>query len=270
MSKMQADKTVTVGCLPYLVSLPLSWKLLHLSQQSSSSFLQRIKVHPSPPSTLSALLEKGDLHLSPFSAIHYPLVSRTVTILPGLCIASQGRVRSVVLASLLPWNQLRGKPVAVVSASATSAAALKILFSNEGMEARVYPAASPLEEINEGRAGAALLIGDEGLKFSYSPSTFYWYDLGQVWEEAFGVPLVYALWGIQKNLEQEIVNDLHAFLLSSLNEWERVREEMIGLASQSLSLPPDFLEEYFSLITYRLGRNEEEGLKKLLKEAEEV
>src|SRR5919202_3684090 len=95
------------------------------------------------------------------------------------CVSSEGAVDSIQLVSRKPLEQVR--TVAVTPESATSVVLTKVLLP----EARHVPLG--------GEADAKLLIGDAALKSAFEDPTPH-YDLGRLWLERTGLPMVFAVW----------------------------------------------------------------------------
>jgi chorismate dehydratase len=85
-------------------------------------------VVPRYPGELNILMKEGSLDMSPISAGAYPEMQDSVVLLPDFCLSSIGYVRSVVLQSKLPIEDLDMKKIGLTSASKTSMVLLKILL----------------------------------------------------------------------------------------------------------------------------------------------
>src|SRR5881398_1906857 len=131
------------------------------------------------PTDLNARLLSGELDVAPISSIEYARHADRLRLLPRLCVGSEGAVDSIQLVSRLPLEQVR--TIAVTPESATSVVLTKVLL----------PEAThvPLEE----DADATLLIGDAALQSAFQDPTPH-YDLGRLWLERTGLPMVFAVW----------------------------------------------------------------------------
>src|SRR5262245_49028501 len=131
------------------------------------------------PTDLNARLLSGQLDLAPISSIEYARHAHRLRLLPRLCVSSEGAVESIQLVSRKPLEQVRS--VAVTPESATSVVLTKVLL----------PEAShvPLGE----EADAKLLIGDAALQSAFEDPTPH-HDLGRLWLERTGLPMVFAVW----------------------------------------------------------------------------
>src|SRR6185436_1323446 len=100
-------------------------------------------------------------------------------LLPGLCVGSEGAVDSIQLVTRVPLDRIR--TVAVTPESATSVVLTKVLLP----EAEHVPLGEDAE--------AKLLIGDAALKSAFEDPTPH-HDLGRLWQERTGLPMVFAVW----------------------------------------------------------------------------
>src|ERR1700745_2374295 len=151
------------------------------------------------PTELNRMLVEGELDTAPISSIEYARNADKLRLLPRLCVASEGAVDSIQLVSRKPLEQVR--VVAVTPESATSVVLTKVLLP----EARHVP----LEE----EADARLLIGDAALKSAFEDPTPH-FDLGRLWLERTGLPMVFAVWACPEPLADGLA-DLEDALLRS-------------------------------------------------------
>src|SRR5712691_2110835 len=133
------------------------------------------------PTDLNARLLSGELDLAPISSIEYARHAERLRLLPRLCVSSEGAVESIQLVSRKPLEQVR--TVAVTPESATSVVLTKVLLP----EAEHVPLGE--------EADAKLLIGDAALKSAFEDPTPH-YDLGRLWQERTGLPMVFAVWAV--------------------------------------------------------------------------
>src|SRR5207302_9408971 len=131
------------------------------------------------PTELNQRLLDGELDAAPISSIEYARHADRLRLLPRLCVASEGAVDSIQLVSKKPLEQVR--VVAVTPESATSVVLTEVLLP----EAEHVPLGED--------ADAKLLIGDAALKSAFEDPTPH-YDLGRLWLERTGLPMVFAVW----------------------------------------------------------------------------
>src|SRR2546425_4293214 len=131
------------------------------------------------PTALNQQLLAGELDIAPISSIEYARHADRLRILPRLCVSSEGAVDSIQLVARKPLEQVRR--IAVTPESATSVVLTKVLLP----EARHVPLGE--------KADAKLLIGDAALKSAFEDPTPH-HDLGRLWLEHTGLPMVFAVW----------------------------------------------------------------------------
>src|SRR4029079_2749505 len=105
--------------------------------------------------------------------------------------SSEGAVDSIQLVSRVPLERVR--TIAVTPESATSVVLTKGLLPH----ARYGP---PVEANGAEEADAKLLIGDAALKSAFEDPTPH-YDLGRLWQERTGLPMVFAVWACPEPLQ---------------------------------------------------------------------
>jgi chorismate dehydratase len=198
------------------------------------------------PTELNRMLVDGELDTAPISSIEYARNAERLRLLPRLCVASEGAVDSIQLVSRKPLEQVR--VVAVTPESATSVALTKVLLP----EAEQVP----LEAYAD--ADAKLLIGDAALKSAFEDPTPH-YDLGRLWLERTGLPMVFAVWACPEPLAEGLA-ELEDALVSSVRLARAEPEQLAHEAAERYGYPAGFLARYFEKLRYRFGPRERAGL----------
>ena len=196
------------------------------------------------PTELNRMLIDGELDTAPISSIEYARNADRLRLLPRLCVASEGAVDSIQLVSRRPLEQVR--VVAVTPESATSVALTKILLP----EAEQVPLGED--------ADAKLLIGDAALKSAFEDPTPH-YDLGRLWLERTGLPMVFAVWACPEPVADGLA-DLEDALVSSVRQARAEPELLAFEAAEQYGYPAGFLARYFEKLRYRFGPRERAGL----------
>jgi chorismate dehydratase len=196
------------------------------------------------PTELNRMLIDGELDTAPISSIEYARNADRLRLLPRLCVASEGAVDSIQLVSRRPLEQVR--VVAVTPESATSVALTKILLPDA-------------EQVPLGEAAdAKLLIGDAALKSAFEDPTPH-YDLGRLWLERTGLPMVFAVWACPEPVADGLA-DLEDALVSSVRQARAEPELLAFEAAEQYGYPAGFLARYFEKLRYRFGPRERAGL----------
>jgi len=196
------------------------------------------------PTELNRMLVDGELDTAPISSIEYARNADRLRLLPRLCVASEGAVDSIQLVSRVPLERVR--TVAVTPESATSVALTKVLLP----EADHVPLGEPAE--------AKLLIGDAALKSAFEDPTPH-HDLGRLWLERTGLPMVFAVWACPEPTAPGLV-ELEDALVESVLLARAEPENLAFEASERYGYPPGFLARYFEKLRYRFGPRERAGL----------
>ena len=196
------------------------------------------------PTELNRALLAGELDLAPISSIEWARNAERLRLLPRLCVSSEGAVDSIQLVSRLPLDAVR--TVAVTPESATSVVLVKVLLP----EAEHVPLGED--------ADARLLIGDAALKSAFEDPTPH-HDLGRLWLEKTGLPMVFAVWAAREPVAEGLA-ELEDALVGSVRLARAEPERLAREASALYGYPAGFLARYFEKLRYRFGPRERAGL----------
>jgi chorismate dehydratase len=196
------------------------------------------------PTELNRKLLAGEVDVAPIPSIEYARNAGQLRLLPRLCVSSEGAVDSIQLVSRLPLEQVR--TVAVTPESATSAVLTKVLLP----DAEHVPL--------DAKADAKLLIGDAALRSAFEDPTPH-HDLGRLWLERTGLPMVFAVWAAREPVSAA-VRELEDALVESVRQARAEPETLAREASERYGYPPGFLARYFEKLRYRFGPRERAGL----------
>ncbi|MCP4136065.1 MAG: menaquinone biosynthesis protein [bacterium] len=250
-----------IGYIDYLNCYPFYY---HMFEKEP---IPGVEIVPGYPGELNRLIKEKELHMSPVSAAAYAGLQDEVLVLPGFCLSSVGYVKSVVLNSTMPIEDLDGKRVGLTSSSQTSVILLKILLEKYYAITPEYVPVGPnpsLEGID-----AALVIGNEAMMESKTPVR-YSYDLGDTWMRKTGYPVVFALFVVRKEAAEQYEEPVGSVINSyrlSLMELSNNKEELVAQASQRY---PDIQYDigyYYKLLKFDLTENLKEGLRFYFQEA---
>ena len=131
--------------------------------------------------------------LASFPAAAYASIPG-LAILPGVAIASRRPVRSILLVSKVPLDQIRS--VALDTSSLTSVALTKVLFAKWWGQGRTFTPMEPDIERMMEEHDAGLVIGDPALQIDRS--RYLTYDLAEEWIRLTGKPFVFAFWAVRQ------------------------------------------------------------------------
>jgi chorismate dehydratase len=206
------------------------------------------------PTELNRALLDGEIDVAPISSIEYARHADSLRLMPRLCVSSEGAVESIQLVSRLPLEQVR--VVAVTPESATSVVLTKVLLPQADHV--------PLGE----EADAKLLIGDAALRSAFEDPTPH-HDLGRLWLERTGLPMVFAVWAVREPSPPGIVA-LEDALVASVRRAKAEPEQLAFEASERYGYPAGFTARYFEKLRYRFGPRERAGFLAFLEMARDV
>jgi chorismate dehydratase len=206
------------------------------------------------PTELNRRLLAGELDTAPISSIEYARNAATLRLLPRLCVSSEGAVDSIQLVSKVPLEEIRS--VGITPESATSVVLTKVLLP--------HAVHVPLGE----QADAKLLIGDAALKSAFEDPTPH-HDLGKLWLERTGLPMVFAVWAAPDPPNPDLL-ELEDALVASLREARADPETLAYESAERYGYPAGFLARYFEKLRYRFGPRERAGLYTFLELAHDV
>jgi len=224
---------IRLGRISYVNMAPVFYRL-----QAAGDEVQGV------PTDLNRRLLDGELDLAPISSIEYARNADRLRLLPRLCVSSEGAVDSIQLVARRPLEQVR--TVAVTPESATSVVLTKVLLPEA--------AHVPLGEA----ADATLLIGDAALKSAFEDPTPH-HDLGRLWLERTGLPMVFAVWACPEPVAEGLA-ELEQALVDSVLTARAEPEQLAYEASERYGYPAGFLARYFEKLRYRFGPRERAGL----------
>ena len=214
-----------LGHIAFLNVLPLTYALAHGAAQG-------LDILRATPAQLNGRLEARNLDVSGVSSITYARHADDLLILPDVCIASDGDVRSVLLVSRVPAENIGARRVLLSDKSASSHALLKIILRRAYDAAPQYEtrALTPEDPVPEGAAGA-LFIGDDALElYHHPPDGIYIYDLAREWKQMTGTRMVFGIWAAARTFaaahpaELEMV---HGRIAAAFEGWDAVKDAAI-------------------------------------------
>ena len=149
------------------------------------------------------------------------------------------------------------RTIGVTAKSAASVALVRILF----------PAAEILAE--GAPADARLLIGDEALTSALEDATPH-HDLGVLWRERTGLPMVFAVWAARRDVADERLVALDRALADAVADASEHAALVAQAAAERYGYPAGYLARYFERLRYAFGEREREGLRRYFELAAEA
>jgi chorismate dehydratase len=218
----------------YSNTAPLIWSFVHGTRRSQIDLLT-----DTAPARCADLLEQGLVDAALVPVIEYQRLENILAV-PGVCVGSRRRVRSVVLATrCAELGEIR--TVALDTSSRTSAALIKVIFREfVGSEPQWTPHTPDLPAMLA-VADAALLIGDPAMTFARDGLQVH--DLAGLWREFTGRGFVFAIWMARAAAAEHIASiDFAAARDEGLGQLD----EIAGFYARETGLPAAELIEYLS------------------------
>jgi chorismate dehydratase len=237
-----------LGRVAFINTFPVEWALArHLDPDE-------VEEVAAVPTQLNRMLAARELDVANVSSVEYADNPERYVLLPSLCVGSDGAVESVQLVTQLPLPAVRS--IAVTSQSATSVALVKVLV----------PHAEILPEGHD--ADARLLIGDAALHSAFSDPTPH-HDLGALWRERTGLPMVFAVWAAQRDCDASALARIDRALSGAVAEASEHADLVARAAGERHGFPAGYLARYFEKLRYGFGERERQGLERFYELAAE-
>ncbi|HVT18036.1 MAG TPA: menaquinone biosynthesis protein [Thermoanaerobaculia bacterium] len=243
-----------VGIVNFLNSKPLAWGFLkgHHADLFAPSY--------HPPALIARLLSQGNLDIGLIPSIEVQRIPG-LKVLPDLCIAARHEVRSVILISRCPPEEIRR--VALDQNSRSSAALLRILLRERFRLDPEYLHERPDAERMLAEADAALLIGDSALKVDRE--RYLVVDLAAEWYALTGLPFVFAVWAVRPDVD---LPELPFYFKSSLRYGLSSLDNLVRESAAELGLDSDEVRAYLTeYLHFFLRRDEIAGLEEFYRRA---
>jgi chorismate dehydratase len=231
------------------------------------------------PSQCAEALRSGTVDVAIIPAIEYQRIPDLV-ILPNLSIASKKSVRSLLLVSKKPVQEVTR--IALDRSSRSTQALTRILCEKQWRIKPEFFEAAPDLPVMLQHADTALLIGDPALRLAIdcapggrrdasgalvSPASLaglnrsgsvYIYDIVEKWRAMTGMPAVLAVWAARHEaVTPQLVQDFQDSLAFGLQHVDAIACE----ASAEMNLPAADLRRYLlENIDYHLDEENSRGL----------
>ncbi len=243
-----------VGIVNFLNSKPLAWGFL----KGHHADLFAPTYHP--PSMVAKLLGQGALDIGLIPSVEVQRIPN-LKVLPDLCVASRHEVKSVLLVSRGPIEEV--KRVALDQNSRTSVALVRILLQERWGIHPEYVHERPDPERMLSEADAALVIGDPALKVEREK--FRVWDLAAEWNALTGLPFVFAVWAVRPEV---YLPDLPFYFKSSLRYGLSSVDTLSREAAAELGLESSEVRSYLTdNLAYFLRQEEIAGLEEFYRRA---
>lgn len=247
--------TLRVGRIPYINCYPVYGAVDRGVVPLAAELVDGV------PTALNTQMAQGTLDVSVVSAVEYARDWERYLLLPDLASSCDGAVRSVMLFSRIPAEELGGQQVLVSRSSMTSVHLLELLFENVWKSTPLFVAgdaeASDLRDAGvDSSVVARLVIGDAALMLgtgAIASPYDHVYDLGLEWKKWTGLPFVFAVWVAQRTTDTQQALSVHGSLIESRNWGLQHLDVLAAQAHENTGVPLDACSEYLSGLDYGLS-----------------
>lgn len=202
---------------------------------------------------LNNKLNSGIIDISVVSSFEYAKNHHLYYILPNLSVSADGPVGSIYLFLDKPINQLSNDSIKLTAFSFTSVHLIQFLLNNYNI--------TYVTSENEKCVGE-VLIADEAIKRFYQNKDAYVYDLSELWKQKTGLPFVFALWCVRREVYHNNPDDVlnvHKALLTSKQSSDAYLPQMAEEYFQNIFPDRHSCENYLRNLHYTFTPNYQKG-----------
>jgi len=242
---------IRISAVKYANTYPFIYGLME------SGFEKKVILETDHPADCAAKLISGrvDIGLIPVAAL--PLV-KEYHIISDYCIGANGNVRTVMLLSNCPFDEIRN--IYLDYRSLSSVNLTKVLAKNSWKREFIWINTSKaFDFLNMGRHEAVVLIGDQC--FELEKSFSYKIDLANEWKEFSGLPFVFACWASNKQLDNVFIKEFNEALALGVNNIDSVVDKFGQIGTITGEILRTYLIEN---IDFNFNEEKKTGLKLFL------
>jgi chorismate dehydratase len=254
LNRWQVNLFMRIAASTYLNSAPLVYSFTQGFLRKKYDF-----IGDEAPSRCAEMLKEGRCDIALIPVIEFQRIPE-LRIVPDIAVASKKRVRSVLIASRRPLEEVRR--LTLDPASRTSQTLVKILFQRRYGFLPECAERAPGRSVNPQNlfdgADAALVIGDPAMKLAAAAPSLNLkiYDMAEEWRAMTGLPCVFAVWAAREDVcdrGSSVVDDLIAAKREGVDQMERIAAQY----ASELELPlSDLLDYLLHNVNYDLdGEN---------------
>ncbi len=240
-----------VCAVSYLNTVPLVWGIQHGPQASLFDLSFAL------PSECARQLAAGetDIGIVPVAA----LLDGDYEIFRGTGIACHGAVRTILLISKVPFDEIRS--VAMDAGSRSSVMLTRIILQQVyGVEPDWHTQPADLIAMLA-NSDACLIIGDPALRLdpaALRTQGFRVADLGEEWFKLTGLPMVFAVWAGRKGT---LTPERERSFIESYQFGKQHIHEIVQSEFEARGASQDLVHQYLTrYIVFELGAKEYEGM----------
>ena len=233
-----AQPLLRFGIHDFLNASPL---LLPLKEQGAD---MGFEIMTDSPAALADRLKSADLDLAMIPSVEYFKSVDSYRLVSDVCIASRGKVGTVLLLSKKPISEIRS--IAADIRSRTSVALLKIIFPfNSDLSIHHFP---PDLESMLADHSAAIIIGDSAFELGDLGPSLTVYDLSEEWFRQTGKTFVHAVLAVRGkvSLDQTQRKFIQKAKVEGCGRIKEILRDYNALPEVDINVLEDYLEKKIS------------------------
>jgi chorismate dehydratase len=248
---------VVLGHINYLNCIPVHGAIL------SGNIPFDGKIVRGNPAQLNLMLKKGEVDISPSSSVE---LVNGYKVLHSLSISGREDVKSIILLTRIPIEEISNGVFYVTSHSATSSMLLKVILNDFFSVSAKYETFDPDKISLDGlgkSADGVLYIGDYALRLEQAISPFkYRYDLATLWYQQTGYPFSFALWQVSPASEKKPgIKAAVKTLYESYSFYKDNTKSLADIFSGQFGMSPEDILEYWTHLSFDFETKHMESLK---------
>jgi chorismate dehydratase len=211
---MTAEK-IRISAVKYANTYPFIYGL------TETGFDKKVIIETDHPADCAEKLisKKVDIGLVPVAVL--PLM-KEYHIITGYCLGAYGKVRTVMLLSNCPFDEIKRINLDYRSRSSVNLA--RILAKNAWKREFIWNNTSEkFDFLNIPRTDAVVMIGDQC--FEFEKRFRYGIDLAEEWYKFTGLPFTFACWTANRKLDEKFIEKFNAALATGVNNLPAVIEK---------------------------------------------
>jgi len=248
---------IRISAVKYANTYPFIYGL------TESGFDKKVILETDHPADCASKLINGKVDIGLIPVAVLPLL-KEYYIISDYCIGANGNVRTVMLLSNCPFEEI--ETIYLDYRSRSSVNLSKVLAKNFWKkEFEWINTSKSFDFVNIGLNEAVVLIGDQC--FEYENRFRYKIDLALEWKKFSGLPFVFACWTANRILDNEFIKEFNKALRSGVKNINAVVEKFGNTGTITGKVLKKYLTEN---IDYDLNEEKKKGLKLFLELMEKL
>jgi len=250
---------IRIAAVSYLNTIPFIYGIENSPYLDSSDY--ELKRYIPSECANKLINNQADIGLIPVAVI--PKIENP-EIISDFCIGAEGPVKTVLLLSKVPLNEI--KTILLDYQSRTSINLVQVLAKDFwGVSPKFVKASNGYENKISGDV-AGVIIGDR--TFHLQEKFPYKYDLSEEWKKFTQLPFVFATWTANKKIDSQLISKFNKACSFGVDNIEKALEDYYqrGYAETNFNYV-DYLKKY---ISYTFDSPKKQALNLFLKALEKV